>query len=194
MFGKATAMKKHFITALLLMLCLAAKSQSKDTIPNIDVNYEYSGIVRLDTSFKKDEIYRSAKAYFGNNFSSANGVIQYQSREEGKLIGKGFFEIHYALSETDIKWTVSYTTSIECKEGKYRLRIYDIAIHQLMLSLPPPGKKVDEEQLSIDDAVIQARKGNYQLPSIKLLNQMLDRFKATPLLIKRYIETSHLAG
>ena len=90
---------KIFISLLLLPgICFSQKQKdpSEDEIrsaysalPKAEGQYEWAEVVQMDSSVKKDDLYRNAKLFFANEFKSAKDVIQYDDRGEGKVIGKG---------------------------------------------------------------------------------------------------------
>src|ERR1700743_1071484 len=121
---------KNLITIFMALLCLGAKAQIKlDTIPKIDGQYAYQEVVNIHGA--KDELFKKAKVYFVDNFKSANDVIQYQDPVEGKIIGKGYFNISVPRMGKYVMWDVYYSTEVICKDGKYRYRIYDIQIKDI---------------------------------------------------------------
>ena len=89
-------------------------------------NLKYTEVVKID-SMTKDLLYSNAKEWFVHAFNSANNVIQYDSKEEGKIIGKGDF-IFYGKafsSGTNSTGPVNFTVTIEVEDNKYRYEITD---------------------------------------------------------------------
>lgn len=164
-------------------MAFSARAQVIDTIPKIDGNYEYQGVVTLDSSYKKEDLFRSSKVYFVDSYKSANDVIQYQDQTEGKVIGKGFFELNQSKTFTNVKWDVYYSTSIECKNGKYRYRIYDITIKQDWYGSSEHVTK----DLNIDDAITEINKGQLKKQALNMYNEMIGNFKNIPVAIKKYM-------
>ena len=64
-----------------------------ESIPKVEGKYEYTEVVQLDTTYKKDVLYKNSKLFFADAFKSAKDVLQYDDREEGKVIGKGNLSI-----------------------------------------------------------------------------------------------------
>jgi hypothetical protein len=130
-------------------------------LPKVEGQYEFSEVVQLDSSFKKDGLYRNAKLFFANAFKSAKDVLQYDDREEGKTVGKGNVQsiesqaafLNY-FTET---WVVNFTLEIHCKDGKYKYRIYDISIDARMES--SPGDHVSHSTYTLDEAYDATGKG-----------------------------------
>ena len=82
-------MKKNICTLCLLTLIANVSFGQIYTIPKVNGKYEYSSIITLDSTYKKDDLYRNAKLYFVDNYKSAKDVIQYDDKDQGKVIGKG---------------------------------------------------------------------------------------------------------
>jgi len=177
-------MKKLISLSILLMSIVFARAQDKiiDTIPKIDGVYGYQEVVQLDSSYKKDFLYKNAKIYFVNNFKSANAVIQYDNKEDAKIIGKGNITVNDANLVMAVKWVISFTTEIACKDGKYRYRIYDFSIVETRYGGSNHTYVTD---LTIDQAKELSQKGTAKKVSARLFNKMADEIKSDILLIKR---------
>src|SRR5450755_2029332 len=98
------------------------------SLPKVDSQYEFTEVVQLDSTYKKDGLYRNAKLFFANAFKSSKDVLQYDERSEGKVIGKGTFQttghqniLMHSYTETR---TNNFTLEISCKDGKYKYRIF----------------------------------------------------------------------
>lgn len=120
---------KKLLTVALVLLCLSGFAQT-DTIPKFEGQYQYEGIVNVDSAIKKIELYNRSKIYFANAYKSAKDVIQYDDKEIGKVIGKGFIEFSEAKWLYSVQWDVYFSTEIQAKDGKYKYRLYDIYIKQ----------------------------------------------------------------
>jgi len=77
-------------------------------------------IINLDGK-TKDVIYINANAWFVDNLNSAESVIQFQDKEAGKIVGKYTADIQ----ETMYIFRVKSTLSIDIKDNKAMVRIYD---------------------------------------------------------------------
>jgi len=170
-------MKKLISLSILLMSIVFARAQDKiiDTIPKIDGVYGYQEVVQLDSSYKKDFLYKNAKIYFVNNFKSANDVIQYDSKEDGKVIGKGNLTVYDSNLTGTFDWRVNFTTEITCKDGKYRYRIYDVSIVETRHG---GYNQVYLTNLSVDQAIAQTQKGVVKKVSVRLFNKAVKEFQA----------------
>jgi len=77
-------------------------------------------IINLDGK-SKDDIYLSANGWFVDNFNSAESVIQFQDKEAGKIMGKYTLEVQ----ESTYVFRIKSTLSIDIKDNKARVKIYD---------------------------------------------------------------------
>ena len=88
-------------------------------------------MVKLDSSFKTEDLYKNAKLYFVNTYSSVKDVIQYDDKVSGTLIGKSSFQVQannnykLGLISVSVVWNVYYNTEIIIKDGKYKYRFYN---------------------------------------------------------------------
>ena len=135
-------MQKLVLSLCLMVMIIQVDGQKKKdatdedvkkaylSIPKVDGNYEYMEVVTLDTSWKKDDLYKNAKLFFTDEFRSAKDVLQYDDRNEGKIVGKGVTKILggqgvFLNYFTDTRY-VNFTLEVFCKDGRYRYRIYNI--------------------------------------------------------------------
>ena len=94
-------------------------------------NLTYTEIVPAD-SLSKDLLYSNARLWFVHAFNSANNVIQYDSKDDGKIIGKGNFLFHGRAftSGTNSTGPVNFTVTVEVKDNKYKYEITDFKHEQ----------------------------------------------------------------
>jgi len=76
----------------------------------------------VEADYTKDEFFRLSNEWLTKTFRSSKSVIQYQDKEEGIIIGKGFTPIRMGLVPIDA-W---FTIKIENKENKSRITINDL--------------------------------------------------------------------
>ena len=188
-------MKRLLLIAITALISVSSKAQDKnsaalDTIPVINGIYQYQEVVTVDNSVKKDQLYKNAKVYFIDVFNNTRDVIQYDDKEEGKIIGKGFF------TECDnkmvfagvayLKWDVHYNTEIICKDGKYRLRFYDIVITQ---NAHLAQYNYGTQYLTAKDVYdrLPLQKGAYKTLYPRLINRMVAQLKASTNTLKEYM-------
>lgn len=92
-------------------------------LPLKDSSIFYEGIVKLsDSTVNKNVLFSDALVWFVNTYNHPKIVLQLEDRDAGRLIGKGVqpFEPN--------KPKLSYSIEIELKKGKYRYRVYDLAM------------------------------------------------------------------
>ncbi len=119
-------------------------------------------------------------------------MIQYDDREEGKVIGKGNFIIEGSQSAfliyTIQKWHVNFSLELFSKDGKYRYRIYDLEISEIRtVSGGSSPDNISNSDLSIDDAYNQTLKGIDKKMNRKMFSEIIDRINGTILEIKNYM-------
>lgn len=124
---------KHVI--VILLLCISALSSAQVSFPLNDAGeVEFIKVIQLDSS-TKDNNFNKSKLWVANAFKSAQDVIQYENREEGKLVCKGLIAIKstgMGMGGT-IHWSqagnVLFTLEMGVKDDRCRIRIYDLT-HQ----------------------------------------------------------------
>lgn len=163
-----------------------------DSIPKVDGKYEYTEVVQLDTTYKKDVLYKNSKLFFADAFKSAKDVLQYDDRGEGKVIGKGNLSIEGGqsvfLTYVTEKWTVNFSLEIFSKDGKYRYRIYDLNIDsRRVASGGSSPDNVSNSDLSIDEAYKETEKGVTKKMNRKMFAELIDRVSSTITQIKTYM-------
>ena len=156
-----------------------------DSIPKVDGKYEYTEIIVLDSTYKKEILYKNSKLFFANVFKSAKDVIQYDDREEGKVIVKGNFSVEGSQSSVLLphfteEWKVNFSLEIFSKDGKYRYRLYDLSILRI----------ADSDvifPISVDDAYKETQTGITKKLDKKLFVDMLYEIKSTISTLKSYM-------
>lgn len=87
---------------------------------------EYSQVFHVDSSITKDELFSRARAWFVDYYKDANTVLQVSDREEGELIGAPMFNFEYNAFLSAFIAHVSYRVSVQVKDGRYRVKIYQL--------------------------------------------------------------------
>lgn len=118
-------MNMKSILALILLTPLFSIGQNNE-IPLKDGELNYSEVVVLDSTFKKNDLYINAKKFFVDVYHSAKDVIQLDDKDAGIVIGKGYFE---TLWKANFLYTyqlqIWHTIKISIKDGKYKYEITD---------------------------------------------------------------------
>ncbi|HMG82439.1 MAG TPA: DUF4468 domain-containing protein [Ferruginibacter sp.] len=118
------------------------------SFPKVDSQYEFSEIVVLDSSFTKEVLYTNAELFFTDEFKSAINIIQYDNKEQGKIIGKGNLLVQetsaFVATFNNNDFYVNFSLEIFCKDGKYKYRIYDITIDHTKFGGQDKRNTIDE--------------------------------------------------
>lgn len=119
-------MKK--ILMILVMGVLVTKincySQDYSFPKNNEGEDEFSEVIT--TNISKDAMFANAQEWIAKTFGDYKSVIQFENKDEGKLIIKGISKVSYPQSNTIEK--INYTITIECKDNRYKYTISDIQI------------------------------------------------------------------
>lgn len=162
-------MKKVLIVTLIFFLmvgCVNSRRQATKTpLENIKV-FEVA-------KFKKVEIYEGSKKWVAERFGSAKNVIQYDSKENGQLVLKGYIEypevgLYGKMSGflNNIRpghgSLVSFTLIEEIKDGRFRLIVKDLeGVDRRSARLPLDKETSDAATikiLSFGDMIIESMK------------------------------------
>jgi len=178
-------MKRLFLIAIIAVASITAKAQNKggiqlDSIPVVDGKYQFQEVVDVDNAITKDQLYKKAKAYFVDVFTGAKDAFQFEDAQEGKIVGKGQLIVSdyksVFPSVAVLKWDVNYNTEIICKDGKYRVRIYDIVVTKESHVSESNSRTVN---FTIADlyAGMAKQHGSYKTLYPKVFNKMAASFK-----------------
>ena len=194
-------MKRLFLIAIIAVASVAAKAQNKggiqlDSIPVVDGKYQFQEVVNVDNTITKDQLYKKAKAYFVDVFTGAKDAFQFEDAQEGKIVGKGQLTVSdyksVFPSVAVLKWDINYNTEIICKDGKYRVRIYDIVVTKESHVSESNSRTVN---FSIPDlyAGMAKQRGSYKTLYPKVFNKMAARFKEKMGTLKEYMDKNSKA-
>jgi len=194
-------MKRLFLIAIIAVASVAAKAQNKggiqlDSIPVVDGKYQFQEVVNVDNTITKDQLYKKAKAYFVDVFTGAKDAFQFEDAQEGKIVGKGQLTVSdyksVFPSVAVLKWDINYNTEIICKDGKYRVRIYDIVVTKESHVSESNSRTVN---FSIPDlyAGMAKQRGSYKTLYPKVFNKMAASFKEKMGTLKEYMDKNSKA-
>jgi len=128
-------MKKIVLILICLPIFAIAQKHKRDvkqqidTVPNImpvtNQVIMYTGVVALDSTIPKAELFNRAKSWFVTTYRSAKDVIQMEDKDAGILIGKGIFNIIYngGFFEGIQNVSVYHTIKLYFKDGRYKYEI-----------------------------------------------------------------------
>ncbi|MGM1427918.1 DUF4468 domain-containing protein [Sphingobacterium lactis] len=163
-------MKKYQLLMMLsyfiiMTSCAVKKSQipliEDQELPLVGDKIVYEAIIE-DSELSKAEMYAASKRFIANTFKSAKSVIQTEDESTGLIICKGITTIKHPESRTlvfsssNVGGYKSFTMQFESKEGRCRVKIYDIiednslsqysrsfSLEEILLDL---AKKVNDSQ------------------------------------------------
>jgi hypothetical protein len=141
-----------FFTALFLLLAVSSFGQDEkllDVLPMKDGKVTYTGIIQVDSS-DKSKLYNKAKKWFIEQYKSAKDVIQLDDKENGEIIGKGYFEtvwqMGFGIAQKVNDW---HTVKVSVKDNKFKYEITDFRVkYYVSSSQYSRGSDVD---VSIED-------------------------------------------
>lgn len=110
---------KAIILIISFIIGINVNAQKKDTAKILSENngtVYYTGIVDVDTSLTKEQLFLRAKKWFAGFYVSGKEVMQVEDKEAGEMIGKGYFKERYF--EQDVY--VWHTVEILVKQGKFK--------------------------------------------------------------------------
>jgi hypothetical protein len=120
-----------FIYFFLLIPSLAF-SQIDSTIvefPTKDGKVVYESIVENPT-LNKTKLYGASKKWIADTFKSAKNIIQSEDASSGQIIGKFYNELSNFKNDKSLvgkKFDTQCSIQIDVKDGKCRIRFYDIS-------------------------------------------------------------------
>lgn len=123
-------MKKITLLFAACIFCICIYAQ--EFPQNINGDIEFSEIV--ETTSKKNVLHANAKEWVAKTFKDYKSVLQFEDNENCKLIIKGLSDIEHisGIPGLSTKENISYTITIESKDGKYRYTIGDVLVNQTM--------------------------------------------------------------
>lgn len=127
---------------LMLMLCLAFKTQAQKSIEAAGNYYSYTGVIKVDTSLNATQLYSVGFEWFANIYNNSRFVIQMQDKEAGIIIGKALFTTHVnlGLMVGSRDYITNYTIKLSFKNGRIKYDIYDFISDEF--SLMKDGKVI----------------------------------------------------
>lgn len=128
---------KTWLIFLLVLLCSISAFGQQLEMDSTTGKWMYRQVVRLD-SVKAGDLYERARQWLVLAYKSADDVIQYENKEEGKLMGRGVWKPPISLNN-EKNWHVII---LECRDGRVRYTFtdfvtetYDITLGRQMKAL-----------------------------------------------------------
>ena len=145
-------MKQILKTIVLFFLINKASGQKLPT-DSLTGKIIYKEIVRAD-SLSKSDLHTKINEWFAKNYKSSSDVIQYNSKEDGKIIGKGILNIivihRYNNIKTPMSMKIAYTISINIKDYRFKYEIENLYVVTDMGQYPLESYTTDKEKLKTE--------------------------------------------
>jgi len=115
----------------LIFTFFTVETFAQNENPNLPIDsatgkITYVGVVTVDTSIKKLELYSRAREWFAKTYNSSTTVIQMDDKESGKIVGKALIQAYCKSLGSDRKCGfINYTISVYFKDGRYKYEITD---------------------------------------------------------------------
>lgn len=124
-------MKKLLLFVFMIPTLVHSQIINKQLFPlDKEGNIVFSEVVNIN--LQKENLYKNAQDWIAKTFGDYKSVIQFEDKENGKLILKGKSDMKYIArySISEYKEQLNYTITIECKDNKYRYKIQDLIIDE----------------------------------------------------------------
>lgn len=129
-------MRKHllFIAVFIAALATAAPCVAQKAAPAASTAVEfplqddklyYEGVVEVNPTSKKADLYQIGRAWFVDTYVNAKDVLQLDDKAEGKMMGKGIYRYTFFNGLGVSQVIMHFTLALDIKDGKYRYRMYD---------------------------------------------------------------------
>ena len=125
-------MKNILVIVVMFLLPSVAFSQIDSNIvefPTKDGKVVYESIVE-NPALNKTKLYGASKKWIADTFKSAKNIIQSEDASSGQIIGKFYNELSNFKNDKSLvgkKFDTQCSIQIDVKDGKCRIRLYDIA-------------------------------------------------------------------
>lgn len=120
-----------FIHALAVSLALFGSPIASEAKRPAPLTEEERTVVQVYEApgFTKEQLFVASRMWIAQNFKSAKAVIEYESKDEGTIIGNGNMTYpcgggFSCMLKAD--WRVPFTMKVETKDGKVRLTFTNI--------------------------------------------------------------------
>lgn len=108
------------VITTLILLSGCATPESMGLIPLKKDQAETIKIIDIK-GVSKDELHERAKQFVADSFKSAQAVIQYESKEQGRIMGKGVVGGYTEIGFSSYYISYNFSFNIDVKDGKARL-------------------------------------------------------------------------
>lgn len=104
----------------MVMLCSVSAFGQELSMDSTTGKWMYRRMVAVD-SMNMWDLYERSRQWMVRAYVSADDVIQYESKEEGKLMGRGNWKVQYSLNNERME----HILIIECRDGRVRYTFTD---------------------------------------------------------------------
>lgn len=149
------------LVVVILLMALPVVLNAQKLVKDPDTGkYTRKGIVEID-SISKDRLFSGAVEWIALNYRSAKDVVQFSSKEDGKLICKATFLVTIFMQEA---W-IHHTMILEFKDNKFRYTFTDFVCYTVLsgnepFDEPMMGRKktmaITEEKVELTVLSLQA--------------------------------------
>lgn len=73
-------------------------------------------------SYNKDEAYERSKMWIAKTFNSARAVVEYENKDQGRVIGNGAITYRYGLNTL----RAYFSLQIDVKDSRTRLKFFNL--------------------------------------------------------------------
>ncbi len=119
------------LLSIFLILTIPSFGQNEklfDILPIKEGKVIYTDVVIVDST-DKVKLYSKVKKWFIEQYKSAKDVIQLDDKENGEVIGKGFFETNWQNSFiSELKVNVWHTIKIYIKDNRFKYEITNFTL------------------------------------------------------------------
>jgi hypothetical protein len=115
-----------FILTLFTIETFAQKGNPIVPIDSVTGKISYTGVVIVDTSLNKQELFSRTREWFAKTYNSSTKVIQMEDKESGVIVGKALMQVYRkSLGSNYECGFINYTISVYFKDGRYKYEITD---------------------------------------------------------------------
>ena len=114
-------MKTRF-TIIAALLMIAAFTQGQEAFFSPDTTFEnqcrafeFTNVIKVDSTFTKDQLYSKVKQWFAEAFVSSKNVIDNADKDEGIVYGHAIVDAGGSYDGY-----VSFNIEVRCKNGKVK--------------------------------------------------------------------------
>ena len=119
----------RLLIPFFILTFFTVESFAQNDNPNLPIDkatgkITYTGIVHVDTSLNKQELFYRAIEWFAKTCNSSTKVIQMEDKESGVIVGKALMQVYRKSLDNDYKCGfINFSISVYFKDGRYKYEI-----------------------------------------------------------------------